>query len=290
MVLGCENIFMKGWIGLDIDGTITTDKYSVPQSVVDFLHATHLEGWQIALATGRAFSFAKKALKNFNFPYFILPQNGSCAISQPDETVLFTSYMDGSILDSLESLFTKSDTDFIVYTGVENQDRCFYRKDRFSLEILSYLEDVQARDKEPWQEVKSFSSANPIALIKAFGRHDKLKKIAMHLNKNKIANACLIKDPFHPTYFILLVTDVLASKGSALQKLILQSASCGAIVVAGDDENDLSLFKVADIKIAMPHAPEDLRKAADFVAPPVQEMGIIKALNIVIKNISNKAG
>lgn len=281
---------MKGWIGLDIDGTITSDKYSVPKPVIDFLHQAYLDGWQIALATGRAFSFAKKALNNFDFPFFVLPQNGSSAILMPQETVLFNSYMEESILNLLEQLFEDSETDFIVYSGVEKHDACFYRKKRFSPDKIVYLQELQAREKEPWHDVDDFSIARPIALIKAFGRHDKLKKIATFLNKNKLANACIIKDPFHPTYFILLITDVLASKGNALEKLILKQGNRGCVIAAGDDENDLSLLNSADVKIAMPHAPEVLRKVADFIAPSVHEMGVIKALNIVMVNVSNKLG
>jgi hydroxymethylpyrimidine pyrophosphatase-like HAD family hydrolase len=60
------------------------------------------------------------------------------------------------------------------------------------------------------------------------------------------------------------------------------------VVAGGDDENDLSLLQAADVKIAMPHAPEILRKIADFMAPPVEEQGIIHALKIVIANADSR--
>ena len=59
----------KGWIALDIDGTITLDKYSVPDPVIAYLRELNSSGWKIALATGRAFCFAKIALEKFNFPF-----------------------------------------------------------------------------------------------------------------------------------------------------------------------------------------------------------------------------
>jgi hydroxymethylpyrimidine pyrophosphatase-like HAD family hydrolase len=54
------------------------------------------------------------------------------------------------------------------------------------------------------------------------------------------------------------------------------------VITAGDDENDMSLFQVADIKIAMSHAPERLKEKADLIAPPTQDCGIIHALEMVL--------
>ena len=63
---------MNGWIALDIDGTITLDKYSVPQEVVDYLRKLEKSGWNIAMATGRSFVFASMALSKFDFPFTFL--------------------------------------------------------------------------------------------------------------------------------------------------------------------------------------------------------------------------
>ena len=70
----------KGWIALDIDGTITLDKYSVPQPVIDYLGSLSRSGWRIALATGRPYAFASMALSKFDFPYVFLVQNGSAGL------------------------------------------------------------------------------------------------------------------------------------------------------------------------------------------------------------------
>jgi hydroxymethylpyrimidine pyrophosphatase-like HAD family hydrolase len=87
-----------------------------------------------------------------------------------------------------------------------------------------------------------------------------------------------IRDPFSPGYQILLVTDRLASKGLSLREVMVIEGRGKKVIVAGDDENDVSLFEQADFKIAMPHAPQFLLDRADLIAPPTRDLGIIAAL------------
>lgn len=279
---------MTGWIALDIDGTITEDKYSIPAPVIDFLKNTTDHGWKIAFATGRAFVFAAEAVRNLNFPFVLFPQNGSIALDMPAKEVIFRHYMSCEQIPVVEEALKDLGLDCIVYSGYENRDRCYFRPSRLSPEDLAYVREVEQREKESWIEVDEFPASEKIPLIKCFGKHSCMLKIGNRLQKSGAFHLSLIRDPFHRSNYVLLITDKNASKGNALREIVSLRGNRGLIVAAGDDENDLSLLQAADIKIAMPHAPESLRKIADFIAPPTSEMGILQALKIVIDNASNR--
>ncbi len=274
---------MKGWIALDIDGTITNDKYNIPTQVIKFLRDTHGQGWKIAFATGRAFSFAKLALKKIDFPFVIFPQNGSIALEMPSEEILFRRYMNGSVVEDLETVYSGEKSDFLIYSGYEKGDFCYFRPKRFSEEDLLYLNDVQKREQKSWEAVDEFPQKMEIPLIKCFGRLDFMRKIGRKLLRKGNFQLALIRDPFHSSNHILLVTEARASKGEALNEMISRQGRGELVIAAGDDENDISLLSIADVKIAMPQAPESVRAMADFIAPPVDELGIIQALKIAIK-------
>ena len=110
---------------------------------------------------------------------------------------------------------------------------------------------------------------------------DELKKKLGKTGKFQLAK---VRDPFEGGYFILLVTDIKASKGNALAQLLELKGRGKKVVAAGDDENDISLLQQADIKIVMDHAPPILHEVASFIAPPTKDHGIIHALNMAIKN------
>lgn len=268
---------MKGWIALDIDGTITQDKYSIPSEVINFLHDASKSGWKIAFATGRAFVFARPAVEKIPFPFFLLPQNGSVALKMPEKQIVFKRYMSSSLL----SVLKENCEGFLVYSGVENEDLCYYNFEKFSKQDLLYLEEIQKREKEKFVNLTEAIPDFDFPLVKCFGKLSAMKKIGSKLLKTGFFEVSLIRDPFS-SYYILLITDKHASKGLSLQELFSKEGRGEMVVAAGDDENDMSLLAAADVKIAMPHAPEIVRKIADFIAPPVSEMGIIHALKIVI--------
>jgi hypothetical protein len=274
----------RGWIALDIDGTITLDKYSVPQPVIDYLRSLHEEGWNIALATGRAFVFAARAIEKFDFPFFLLPQNGSIALEMPEKKIVFKRYMPAASVKVVDAAFEGFDCDFVVYGGFERGDACFYRPSRMSPEDLLYTEDVRKREKESWVSVERFDLTHDVPLIKCFGHPRRMKVVEGRLVEKGIFQLSHIRDVFHESYDILLVTDKSASKGASLKELLRLKGKGERVIAAGDDMNDVTLLEAADVKIAMAHAPEKLQEIADFIAPPTKEHGIIRALQMSLRN------
>jgi Cof subfamily protein (haloacid dehalogenase superfamily) len=70
------------------------------------------------------------------------------------------------------------------------------------------------------------------------------------------------------------------SKGNALMKLAEHlRIKPERIVVIGDYLNDLEMFKVAGTSIAMGNAPQEVKQAADRLAPSNDESGVAWAIN-----------
>ncbi len=273
----------KGWIALDIDGTITLDKYSVPEPVTAYLRELSHSGWRIAMATGRSCAFASLALSKFDFPYVFLPQNGSVGLEMPGKKPLFKKYLSAKAIPAVEEAFDGFDSDFVVYAGYEKGDFCYWRPQRLSSEEFLYANEIQKREKENWQAVENFDAlTGTYPLIKCFGPPPRMTKLSEKLKKTGLFQVTQIKDPFHESFMILLVTDASVSKGSALNEVFQILGRGNRVIAAGDDENDISLLEAADVKIAMSHAPLILQEKADLIAPPTQDLGIIHALQMVL--------
>jgi hypothetical protein len=272
---------MKGWLALDIDGTLTVEKHTIPREVSDFLRARVQEGWGIAVATGRTFSFSEKALADFDFPFIFLAQNGSLALSMPEQKILFKRYLSPHLIPLAERAYEGIDSDFIIYAGLEKGDICYWRPSRFSGEELRYLEDLQLRQKEEWEVIGNFQSQilDPFPLIKCFGNAPRMKKVAERLKKTGQFQVTQLQDPFDGLFTLLLVTDKTASKGDSLREIFKQMGRGERVIAAGDDENDLSLLQAADVKIAMARAPLVLQQEADLIA----HQGIIQALQMALR-------
>lgn len=274
---------MDTLICLDIDGTITEDKFSVPKKTENYLQELAIKGYPIFFETGRSFSFAMNLLKNFSFPYYISPQNGSVILKMPEKKEVFKKYLKYEHFSVIEEAVSKFSTDFCIYSGYENNDCCYYRKQNFSKDDLDYIAKVQDREQVNWVSVKDFDSNtfSSFPLIKGFGLLKDMQLLKKELSKSPFFQVSLNKDPFIEPYYLLLITHKEVSKGAALIEL-KKKLGLKKVVAAGDDDNDESMLLKADTKIVMETATQDLKDLADIIAPRPNECGIVTALKEVL--------
>ena len=270
-------------ICLDIDGTITEDKFSVPEKTEKYLQELSEKGYPIFFETGRSFAFAMRSLEKFSFPYYISPQNGSVILQMPEKKEIFKKYLDRSNLNIIEEVFSENCTDFFIYSGYEKKDCCYYRKQNFSKIELEYIASVQDREHAYWIPVDNFDDGmfSSFPLIKGFGPRKAMELLKEKLNQTSLFQVSLNKDPFIESYYLLLITHKEVSKGSALMAL-KEKLGVKRVIAAGDDDNDKSMLLKADIKIVINTASQDLKSLADVIALRPNEYGIINALKEVL--------
>lgn len=276
---------VKGWICLDIDGTTTSDPHSVPKKVIEYFSSLYNKGWRFVFITGRTLSYAKATLHNIPFPFLFSVQNGADLVQMPDMKLIRQCYLPASIIVKLDQIYENKEEDYIIYSGWEAGDFCYYRPHRFSEWMTSHLELMMTLVEEPWQALNSFGPLRDksFPLIKCLGTKEHMQDVEKYLKDIKEINVTCIKDPLSKEGFYLnLITDKKASKGNALNFIRTLTTPGVPFIGAGDDRNDISLLESADIAIAMRNAPEDLRALADIIAPPATEMGIIEALEKAI--------
>lgn len=276
---------MKGCICLDIDGTITADPYSIPKPVVDCLRFLYQRGWVFLFATGRTYTFAQKTLKDIDFPYFFALQNGSDLLQMPEQKPLMKHYLSSKIIPVIEEIGKGEEEDFIIYTGWERGDFCYYRPKKFSHEILEHIDIIKEYADKPWQAVDSFSfrEEDEFPLIKYLGSKEGMYKVYEKLKAVEGIEVSYIKDPVSEGVYLNLITAPRASKGLAVQKIRSLLPKGTLCIAAGDDRNDLSMLEEADIAIAVGSAPAALIAVADIMAKPASEMGLIEALLLATK-------
>ncbi|MCI0382604.1 MAG: Cof-type HAD-IIB family hydrolase [Chlamydiae bacterium] len=277
----------KGFIALDIDGTITSDLLSIPKKVSDYLHLLFQEGWRILFLTGRTLSFAKPILTQFAFPYLVALQNGADILEMPKERLLHRCYLEGDAIKKIDQIYSKKGKDFIIYSGYEKGDFCYFRPKNFSKDLLKYFETLKRFSLEEWKAVHSFdfSSSSNFPLVKSFGDEETLHGLNLELGQIDHLHTTLIRDPLSPKFFLNLVTKSCATKGEALKQMLkpFQTGSSDVIIAAGDDRNDVPMLSLANVRIVMGTAPKEMHTKADIVAAPATHLGIIEALEKTTK-------
>ncbi len=276
---------MKGWIALDIDGTITADKYVVPKGTIEYLKSLYEKGWKIAIITGRTFAFSMPILDCFDFPIIAGVQNGSAIFEMPSKKMLATNYMDLSVIAIAEKAICGLDIALAIYAGAENSDMCYWKRGEFTKKYSNYMDELTNHPLLVNHVVDSFDivGLQSFPLIKCVGEKDKINTFISRIEKENHFNYALVKDLFSDKLYTLLVTRNDASKGFAIKSLSQNTGDL--IIAAGNDNNDLCMLKAADVKIAMQDSPKELLDIADYIAPTADREGIIPALEYAVNKL-----
>lgn len=277
----------KGWICLDIDGTITADILTIPGPVLSYLKDLHYKGWQIVFVTGRTFSLACRPLASFDVPYFLVPQNGASSFAMPSKKMLSKSYLSVDVFYELEKLIQGLKHDFVFFGGYDQGEEIFYRPHLLMDETLNYFETQLTSLAGSWKKYDYFTDLpyKEVPYGKIYGKKASLYKILQILKKVPSIHVHLVQDSVNPAFSILQIMKGGVDKGRAVLDIMGQTALPSPIVSAGNDNNDESLLQIADIKIAMSGSPACLLDQATLIAPPVEEMGIIPALELAVKQV-----
>lgn len=77
----------------------------------------------------------------------------------------------------------------------------------------------------------------------------------------------------------LHITHSEATKRHSLEKVLkLMKVDKQNVIGAGDSNNDKPIFEVSGLKVAMGNASDDLKSLADYIAPPVEEDGLVEVI------------
>lgn len=279
----------KGIIALDIDGTITEQVQELDVKVIDALDNLAKDGWLFIFITGRPFQWSVLTLKPLPFSYALAVQNGALLIEIPSYHILIRKYLTQDFLPKLEEVAQEYDTDFVIYSGLENDDWCYYRPAFLPSSVLSYGLERASYLGEKWQPLQTFSNLpiSHFSSVKFFAKDERALMLSQKIEKKLGLHAPPNRDPFNPDYFVIQTTHIQANKGNILKEFIqLVEGVSKPVIAAGNDHNDYTMLKVAHIKIVMSDAPSDLLDIADIVAPPASEQGIIKGLHEAIYRLS----
>jgi Cof subfamily protein (haloacid dehalogenase superfamily) len=278
--------FKKGIIALDIDGTITAEHHTISPDVVAFFRRLSSEGWTFIFITGRTFRWGYEVLQYLSIPYYLAVQNGAIILDMPIRRVVAKKYLDRTIIPVMDEICKEELTDFVIYTGYEHQDQCYFRSNKFSPLMQKYLNERTTALKEVWIALDSFSQMNiqQFPSVKCFGfTNESALSIANKMESRLHLHVPVIRDPFDNRYFVAQGTHKDADKGHTLKNFAELISNEGIIIAAGDDHNDRGMLEASDIAVAMSTSPQAILDLADIIAPPADKDGIIAGLQDAIK-------
>lgn len=261
----------------DIDNTLTTKSQPLPDPVVAYLTELYEEGIEIVFMTGRVFTFAETCFRAIKFPYHLVLQNGAEVVRMPEKKLIETNYLDKDFLRWLESFHD----DFIIYSGLERGDYCYFKPGVASEFALLFFEKIKSIVKLPWQSFETLDDIeqDKFPMIKCISPDKKvMQALEKEIHQHADVETALMTDVVDTKLSILLITAKGVDKGSALSQIKRDYSWTCPVIAAGDDNNDYTLLKSADARIIMPDATDKVMSLGGIMADSAENHGIINGI------------
>lgn len=260
-------------LAVDIDGTLCVPGQEIPVEVIESLRKCVKSNILVVLSTGKKFTSIQALCENIGIEGPIITCNGAIVIEAITQKILFSHFLSKNLYRKIISTLENDErNDIAVFT---DQDITCTSVNLAS-KLLSSINEPTTRLVG---SLLSLSSENVAKILIALENVEILRSVynSYSYQYTQDCSIAITSEKF------LEFMSPNASKGKALLKL---SKSIGImkknIACIGDSDNDLSMFEIAGLRIAVANATPSILQAADVVVPAASDCGVVKAVNNLI--------
>ncbi|MFC0470201.1 Cof-type HAD-IIB family hydrolase [Halalkalibacter kiskunsagensis] len=276
-------------IAIDMDGTLLGDIRKVTTDNAKAIKEAQNQGIEVVVATGRDEKEARLPVKEANITCPIISVNGaqsrdekgnilsSFPINKEQANVIFDIlrtneiYFEvytnrGTVSNNYEKAL-QTVVDFLLSSGSDDDMETMREiaKERFEVGAITLVDSYH-----------NFLEQEDTIVLKvlAFSKDDQKRNLTRKklLDIDQLAISASARDNIE-------ITSIHAQKGLAVkayaQKL---GISMNDVMVIGDSFNDISMFEVAGVRVAMENAEQEVKELADFVTNSNEEDGVAFAI------------
>ncbi len=260
------------WIVFDLDGTLLNSDKEITDEVKKAISLLKAEDKQVFIATGRHSLMASKYIYDLGLETPLIACNGALIINVRNEQILHMELIKPAIAAKLVSYCKENQLDFLVYVP----NAIYYSENSIRVNaVIEYNNTVGKELQAPLYSVQELDVLKE-DIIKVLIRSDDSHLIdKLNEDINEDGTLTIVKSEVD-------LVDIMArgvSKGSGLEFLSRHfNIDLKRTVVFGDNHNDISMFQVAGLSIAMGNAEEELKRVADHITLTNDESGVSDAI------------
>lgn len=270
-------------IGLDLDGTLLTDKKELTARTKAVISRTLSQGIVVLVATGRPWMGIPEELRNFPGMRYALTSNGARIIDAQEERVIEEHLLSPELAlqaleicgkyDTLQEVYfdgqgyAPADKMAVVERYHRNPSMCEYmRNTRIPVDNIAELvkeenrglDKVQALFADMGERTQAWTELREVGGLELVGS----------LKYNIEINAAGV------------------NKGTGLVNLgKMLGIKRGEIMAFGDGDNDIVMLKEVGIGVAMANAEAKVKEAADYITMSNEEDGVAEAIEKMVLRV-----
>ncbi|MEL7314320.1 MAG: Cof-type HAD-IIB family hydrolase [Cyanobacteria bacterium J06559_3] len=264
---------------LDIDGTIAGRANEVTTAVKEAVAAVQAQGIQVAIATGRMYRAAVRFHTAVGSTLPLLSYQGAL-IKDPlsgqvhRHTPLSRAHT-LALLKALADLEAQQQLSIHLYIDDQLHVRSILADtedyaDRSGVQPIAVGDLIAFLENQPAVETTKLLALSPNPMVVT----DILERLQQTYSSEELYLTQSVATFFEATH-------PSSNKGTAVKFLAedLLGLTSEQVMTIGDNFNDFEMLRYAQIGVAMGDAPDGVKAIADWVAPSVEEEGVVAAIN-----------
>lgn len=258
---------------LDVDGTIINDDLELTKINIDSINKVAGLGHKVFLCTGRSLQEAKEPASLLNIDGMILSQGAHIIV---DNKKIHQEHFDVETVLNIVKISKQNEIGIFL----ESDDLNYYNEFLFNLSALNLNEESIRKFKAFYSLMLPINDLTPFTKINkaSFVSKQNPNLIDFSLIETHVDITVFSKSIYHS--FSGEISMKHSTKKTGICKVLAYLNMTDATTIGiGDSENDLSMFEIVDIKIAMGNAPKILKEKADYITDHVNNNGVAKAIN-----------
>ncbi|MCH5179752.1 MAG: HAD family phosphatase [Erysipelotrichales bacterium] len=266
----------KYLIALDMDGTLLNDKKEICPKTKEYLKKLQKDGHIIVIASGRPIRAIKKYYDELELTSPIVCYNGANIIvpNSPDFKEICFSFPKEIVKEIYSDLKDK----YIDNVMCETNEKLWLVQDDEILGEFFWLDDMELIKGDLHQNLDE----NPMTMIIRSISTDYNDEIRNAIKKHKDLSLRFwggVYNSYSEIYFNYV------SKASGLEYIAkLFNIPTQNIIAFGDAQNDIEMFNLSGISVAMQNADDDTKKHAKIISEfDNNHDGIVYVLKQIIK-------
>lgn len=265
-------------IFIDIDGTLKNDKKEITSRTKEIIKKITSKGIYVVITSGRPDNSASKISMEANASNYVITSNGAHIYNYKNDETLYSNSIQKEICKQLYELAGKEQMTFIMNIKggrVVSQQTQGYTERILSEPIDSFLDKNEVFEcvfvHKEFEKIKDLKS-----------KVEKIKGIEIKNQSKALTNP--LEKPLSTTYCD--IANIEISKGLAIKEFCkIKNIDLKDTIAIGDDYNDVSMFEVAGISVAMGNANDEVKQYAKEITDTNNNEGVAKFLENFYKQI-----
>lgn len=255
----------------DLDGTLLGPDSRLSERTACLINKAIGDGALFTVATARTPATVSSLLADVTLPLPAIVMTGAALWHQDTEKYADINYIDAATARKTADVFCRNGLPFFMYTLKDDMIHIYHHGPMSEIERNFAEERVGNRFKQLHLDVCTADGLpeefDNTILFYAMQPGDAPGRVFEGLEANGQTNNLYYHDIFGPEVWILEVFAKASTKANAIGALA-RHVGADRVVVFGDNVNDLTMMRQADVSVAVGNAIEQVKAEADVVIEP----------------------